>query len=79
MSMDNLGKSIPTERLEKGYNFVESILPDASKKLIDDLIGYFKKELERDRTHTLISSNPCDEICTIDLTARYRLIAILLT
>ncbi len=83
---DGFGHPVPEQRLQKGYETAKILLWTAEqsefslKELSISIVRIFANAIERDQPFRLLGPSPREEtIGKLDLTGRYRLLAVLLT
>ncbi len=76
-----IGKPIPSHRLTNAYQTVKEILPNVSTETAMSIVGKAASHLEHDTPHELIGAvySLQNDLKLIDVTGRYRLMAVLLT
>ena len=78
MSMNNMGKTIPHERVTAAEAALREMLPgDSSADRLNVLQGFVER-LEADQPAVLLCADPPAPYNLLDLTGRYRLVAHLL-
>lgn len=76
-----IGKAIPSHRLSNAYKTVKEILPNISTEIAMSIIGKAASHIEHDDCNALIGLvySLDNDLKLIDVTGRYRLMAVLLT
>jgi hypothetical protein len=76
-----MGKPVPENRLTAAYKTVKEICPEFDTELAMSIVGKAKECVERDEPYRLIgaTSDLNEDLAKLDLTGRYRLLAVLLT
>lgn len=77
---DAVGKPVPAIRLQNAQRTVEELLPDADNKTVHSIVARCAEHIKRNELwHITEDVTSLDnEIGKIDLTGRYRLLAVLL-
>jgi len=76
-----MGMSVPVQRFNAAHEFVKEMLPNESKEVQYSIVNKSAQFIKRDEPNSIIGEvHGLDEdLAKIDLTGRYRLMAILLT
>ncbi len=76
-----MGKSVPVNRLMRGYKTVQEILPDITKAKAYSIVAKCANIIERDEPFRIVGAveGLDKDLDAIDLIGRYRLLSVLLT
>jgi hypothetical protein len=76
-----MGMSVPVQRFNAAHEFVKEMLPNESKEVQYSIVNKSAQFIKRDEPNSIIGEvhGLDEELSKIDLTGRYRLMAILLT
>lgn len=78
---DVMGMEVPSNRKQRAYKTVKEMMPQASNELVYSIVAKCSEMIKRDEPFKIVGAvHELDEdLATIDLTGRYRLMAVLLT
>ena len=76
-----MGKPIPSHRQQNAYETVKELIPDIDSETAYHIVAKCVNHLQNDKPFNVVGSVEGleDELERIDLTGRYRLMAVLLT
>lgn len=76
-----MGMTVPSNRKQNAYETIKQIMPKASNDLAQSIVSKCSAIIERDEPFRIVGANHelDKDLATIDLTGRYRLMAVLLT
>ena len=76
-----MGMIVPSNRKQRAYKTVKEMMPQASNELAQSIVAKCTAIIQRDEPFKIVGANHelDKDLATIDLTGRYRLMAVLLT
>jgi len=77
--MNAMGQEVPHERVAAGESLLRLLLPSLSSGDRLSLLSRFVTALEDDAPAVLLCPSPPGPLSLLDLTGRYRLVAVLLS